>query len=162
MISSPSQLVGAPKGTEVTLECNVEAFPKSINYWVRESGKRYENSSLFLFIYLIRLRIFLSSTRFDYWVSCDASWEPKNKLRVVNRLEKAELIDCFGFWLNPRVVIRVKKGTNDPTECYRPLPRLLALLYERRSTRFRNKRKTFLLTFSLFFVTFSHTRRTTK
>lgn len=39
VISSPSQLVGAPKGTEVTLECNVEAFPKSINYWVRESGK---------------------------------------------------------------------------------------------------------------------------
>ncbi|XP_025413481.1 lachesin-like [Sipha flava] len=38
VISSPSQLVGAPKGTEVTLECNVEAFPKSINYWVRESG----------------------------------------------------------------------------------------------------------------------------
>ncbi|KAF0768160.1 Uncharacterized protein FWK35_00011428 [Aphis craccivora] len=39
VISSPSQLVGAPKGTEVKLECNVEAFPKSINYWVRESGK---------------------------------------------------------------------------------------------------------------------------
>ncbi|VVC35762.1 Immunoglobulin subtype,Immunoglobulin-like domain,Immunoglobulin-like fold,Immunoglobulin subtype [Cinara cedri] len=38
VISSSSQLVGAPKGTEVTLECNVEAFPKSINYWVRESG----------------------------------------------------------------------------------------------------------------------------
>ncbi|KAE9538580.1 hypothetical protein AGLY_005679 [Aphis glycines] len=38
VISSPSQLVGAPKGTEVKLECNVEAFPKSINYWVRESG----------------------------------------------------------------------------------------------------------------------------
>lgn len=43
MISSPSQLVGAPKGTEVKLECNVEAFPKSINYWVRESGKQNFN-----------------------------------------------------------------------------------------------------------------------
>jgi len=47
VISSPSQLVGAPKNTEVTLECNVEAFPKSINYWVRDSGE----SNIFGFLF---------------------------------------------------------------------------------------------------------------
>nr|CAI5837669.1 unnamed protein product [Callosobruchus analis] len=39
VIHVPNQLVGAPLGTDVTLECNVEAYPKSINYWVRDNGK---------------------------------------------------------------------------------------------------------------------------
>ena len=28
-----NQLVGAPLGTDVTIECVIEAFPKSITYW---------------------------------------------------------------------------------------------------------------------------------
>lgn len=39
VIQVPNQLVGAPTGTDVTLECYVEASPRSINYWVRDSGK---------------------------------------------------------------------------------------------------------------------------
>lgn len=39
MVQVPNQLVGAPIGTNVTLLCNVEASPKAINYWTRESGK---------------------------------------------------------------------------------------------------------------------------
>jgi hypothetical protein len=39
VIQVPNQLVGAPLGTDVTLECYVEASPKSINYWVRHTGK---------------------------------------------------------------------------------------------------------------------------
>ncbi|KAG7210533.1 hypothetical protein KM043_012053 [Ampulex compressa] len=38
VIRVPNQLVGAPLGTDVALECYVEAFPKSINYWVKEDG----------------------------------------------------------------------------------------------------------------------------
>jgi hypothetical protein len=34
----PSQLEGAYVGKDVTLECHSEAFPKSINYWVKEDG----------------------------------------------------------------------------------------------------------------------------
>ncbi len=43
----PNQLEGAYVGQDVTLECHSEAFPKSINYWVREddtmliSGKNF-------------------------------------------------------------------------------------------------------------------------
>ncbi|KAI8438354.1 hypothetical protein MSG28_010918 [Choristoneura fumiferana] len=33
VIQVPNQLVGAPLGTDVTLECYVESSPKSINYW---------------------------------------------------------------------------------------------------------------------------------
>ncbi|XP_043489777.1 lachesin-like [Polistes fuscatus] len=35
-IHVPNQLVGAPLGTDVVLECYVEAAPMSINYWVKE------------------------------------------------------------------------------------------------------------------------------
>ncbi|CAB3360598.1 Hypothetical predicted protein [Cloeon dipterum] len=38
VIQVPNQLVGAPLGTDVTLECHVEASPRSINYWVRDTG----------------------------------------------------------------------------------------------------------------------------
>ena len=37
----PNQLVGAPLGTDVTLECFVEASPKAINYWVRTLDGEY-------------------------------------------------------------------------------------------------------------------------
>lgn len=32
-IHAPSQLLGAPVGTDVTLECKVEAYPNTMNYW---------------------------------------------------------------------------------------------------------------------------------
>ncbi|GFR11598.1 lachesin [Trichonephila clavata] len=35
----PNQLIGANLGSNVTLECNTESYPESINYWTRhESG----------------------------------------------------------------------------------------------------------------------------
>ncbi|KAF4532668.1 hypothetical protein B566_EDAN002903, partial [Ephemera danica] len=37
LIQVPNQLVGTPTGTDVTLQCHVEASPKAINYWTRES-----------------------------------------------------------------------------------------------------------------------------
>ncbi|XP_068917269.1 lachesin-like isoform X6 [Tenebrio molitor] len=39
LIQVPNQLVGAPVNTDVTLQCHVEASPKAINYWTRESGE---------------------------------------------------------------------------------------------------------------------------
>lgn len=38
MIWVQNQLVGAVEGKRVTLECQSEAYPKSINYWTREKG----------------------------------------------------------------------------------------------------------------------------
>ncbi|XP_077555320.1 lachesin-like [Haemaphysalis longicornis] len=38
MIWIPNQLIGAPLGGEVVMDCNTEAFPISINYWTLESG----------------------------------------------------------------------------------------------------------------------------
>lgn len=38
MIWVPNQLVGAPAGTDVTLDCHAEAYPKAISYWTFEKG----------------------------------------------------------------------------------------------------------------------------
>jgi hypothetical protein len=39
MLWIPHQLVGAPVGFNVTLECFTEAHPNSLNYWTREDGQ---------------------------------------------------------------------------------------------------------------------------
>jgi neurotrimin len=35
VIKVPNQLLGAPLGTDVHLECFIEAFPNTINYWTK-------------------------------------------------------------------------------------------------------------------------------
>ncbi|RLU24781.1 hypothetical protein DMN91_002871 [Ooceraea biroi] len=45
MIQVPNQLVGAPIGTNVTLVCHVEASPKAINYWTRQSDEMIINNT---------------------------------------------------------------------------------------------------------------------
>ncbi|XP_076750319.1 lachesin isoform X2 [Xylocopa sonorina] len=51
MLWIPHQLVGAPLGYTVTLECHTEAHPTSLNYWTREDGvmihesKKYKATS---------------------------------------------------------------------------------------------------------------------
>ena len=46
LIQVPNQLVGAPTGTDVTLQCHVEASPKAINYWTRDTGKWCQSFTL--------------------------------------------------------------------------------------------------------------------
>ncbi|XP_039291417.1 lachesin isoform X2 [Nilaparvata lugens] len=38
-IKVPNQLLGSPLGSDVHLECHVEAFPNAINYWVKNRGE---------------------------------------------------------------------------------------------------------------------------
>ncbi|KFM65868.1 Kazal-type serine protease inhibitor domain-containing protein 1, partial [Stegodyphus mimosarum] len=38
MVWIPNQLVGAPIGTDVSLDCNLESYPQSVTYWNREGG----------------------------------------------------------------------------------------------------------------------------
>lgn len=46
MIWVQNQLVGAYEGQRITLECQSEAYPKSINYWTREKGEIVPQSML--------------------------------------------------------------------------------------------------------------------
>ncbi|KAL6254591.1 hypothetical protein P5V15_014643 [Pogonomyrmex californicus] len=45
MLWIPHQLVGAPLGYSVSLECYTEAHPTSLNYWAREDGLMIHESS---------------------------------------------------------------------------------------------------------------------
>ncbi|XP_053677332.1 lachesin-like [Anopheles nili] len=43
----PHQLVGIPEGYNVTLECNIEAHPTSLNYWTHENDQMIHDSPKF-------------------------------------------------------------------------------------------------------------------
>ncbi|XP_969457.2 lachesin [Tribolium castaneum] len=58
-IKVPNQLLGAPLSTDVHLECYVEAFPNTINYWVKNRGEMLLNGSKYT----------ISETRRGYKVS---------------------------------------------------------------------------------------------
>ncbi|KAK9881098.1 hypothetical protein WA026_014441 [Henosepilachna vigintioctopunctata] len=45
LIKVPNQLLGAPLNTDVQLECYVEAFPNTINYWIKNRGEMLINGS---------------------------------------------------------------------------------------------------------------------
>ncbi len=47
MIWIPNQLIGASIGGEVTLDCNTEAFPLSLNYWTKEDNYMIVSSDKF-------------------------------------------------------------------------------------------------------------------
>ncbi|XP_070525382.1 lachesin [Cardiocondyla obscurior] len=46
VVKAPNQLLGAPLGTDVQLECYVEAFPNTINYWVKNQREGTEDEML--------------------------------------------------------------------------------------------------------------------
>ncbi|CAG9857073.1 unnamed protein product [Phyllotreta striolata] len=72
VIHVPNQLVGAPLGTDVTLECNVEAYPKSINYWVRDTGE-----------------MVISSAKFDVQASSKSAFHVKMTV-IVRKLQRED------------------------------------------------------------------------
>ncbi|CAG9773040.1 unnamed protein product [Ceutorhynchus assimilis] len=47
-IKVPNQLLGAPLQTDVQLECYVEAFPNTINYWVKNRSEMLLNGTKYL------------------------------------------------------------------------------------------------------------------
>ncbi|XP_035710917.1 protein amalgam [Folsomia candida] len=63
LIQVPNQMVAAPKGVDITIECTSEASPKSINYWTRFSGEmiisneKYNMSEDAISQYGVRMRL---------------------------------------------------------------------------------------------------------
>ncbi|KAF8793727.1 Lachesin like protein [Argiope bruennichi] len=53
MIWIPNQLVGAPLGGNVTLECNTEAYPESMNYWSRHNNEMISDGGRFDVIFTV-------------------------------------------------------------------------------------------------------------
>lgn len=62
MIWIQNQLVGAVEGNSLTLECNSEAYPKSINYWTREKGEIVpQGKNLFYSYFCMQKKVKMSS-----------------------------------------------------------------------------------------------------
>ncbi|XP_055387238.1 lachesin isoform X2 [Condylostylus longicornis] len=69
MITIPNQLVGAAIGQTIILECQSEAFPKSINYWMKNDtiivpGERFQ-PDLIDKIYKVTMRLTIKDVRFS-------------------------------------------------------------------------------------------------
>lgn len=65
MISIQNQLVGAQKGQRITLECNSEAFPQSINYWTKGNNEIIKNGTSTIYISLDIFLLFILFSYFD-------------------------------------------------------------------------------------------------
>ncbi|VVC29119.1 Immunoglobulin subtype,Immunoglobulin-like domain,Immunoglobulin-like [Cinara cedri] len=69
LVQVPNQLVGAPQKTDITLQCYVEASPKSINYWTRESGEmiitndKYNMTELSISYYSAQMKLTIRRLR---------------------------------------------------------------------------------------------------
>ncbi|XP_023213929.1 lachesin-like [Centruroides sculpturatus] len=69
MIWIPNQLIGAPLGTDVTLDCNLESHPRSVTYWTREGGvmilsnAKYDSMLLPTGIYKVQMKLRVRNLR---------------------------------------------------------------------------------------------------
>lgn len=45
-VQAPSQLLGSPFGSNVELNCHVEASPAPVVYWLRGSRQRYDGTGI--------------------------------------------------------------------------------------------------------------------
>ncbi|XP_054724354.1 neurotrimin-like, partial [Uloborus diversus] len=71
MIWIPNQLVGAPIGTDVTLDCNLESYPQSVTYWNREGGimvltnEKFNNQLITSGLYKVTMRLTIRNLKPD-------------------------------------------------------------------------------------------------
>lgn len=70
MIWIPHQLVSGMQGSNVTIECLTEAYPKSINYWTNDRGDMITSGDKYMSIsidnnYKVRMRLTISFLEFE-------------------------------------------------------------------------------------------------
>ncbi|CAL4117241.1 unnamed protein product, partial [Meganyctiphanes norvegica] len=62
LIRIPNQLVSAPVGTNITLECHVEASPKSINFWTKDVPDQVSTKD---YVKLVKICMYKRLSEFD-------------------------------------------------------------------------------------------------
>lgn len=97
VIQVPNQLVGAPLGTDVQIECHVEASPKSINYWIKDTGKCVSRPVCSRYIYIyIYLSVYIWDMPYAIYMHlcrCRAIWGRAHHYSDIDsiRIEPARL-----------------------------------------------------------------------
>jgi len=88
----PNQLVGAPLGTDVQIECHVEASPKSINYWIKDTGWCVISWLIiaFIIISLLTGEMIVSSSKYIVQEHSRSLYEMKMSV-TVKKFEKEDV-----------------------------------------------------------------------
>ncbi|XP_014256804.1 lachesin-like isoform X2 [Cimex lectularius] len=98
-IKVPNQLLGSPLGTDVELKCYAEAFPNTINYWIKNGGEmlldgskyqvRENRSNYKVFMWLV-IRAFSSSDIGTYnCISTNSLGKAEGTLRLYELAESS-------------------------------------------------------------------------
>lgn len=73
MLSIPNQLEAAYQGQDITLECQTEAYPASINYWTTEKGDMIISGeccwSIWFQFFFFAFDIFMALDAVRMWIS---------------------------------------------------------------------------------------------
>lgn len=96
MINVRNQLVGSPFDKDVEIECNVEASPRSINYWIKD----IKDGELNIYILLI---IMFS----DCIGKCllHAIWKYEEKNQKNQEIQRLPFGDCDTNWSSVEIDI---------------------------------------------------------
>lgn len=110
VINVRNQLVGSPFGKDVTIECNVEASPRSINYWIKD----VKDGKFFVF------RFVLHSMHVDIVDSCNlfscSSPEKANKKMANEKIFNSS--EHFKAWLQHTIDNFVIQFHDRTTSCW--------------------------------------------
>ncbi|XP_047347784.1 limbic system-associated membrane protein-like isoform X3 [Vespa velutina] len=109
MIWIQNQLVGVQEGQQMTLECNSEAFPKSINYWTRgnnqivPNGEKYE-PTLSDDTYKVQMKLTIRSvTMSDYGI-----------YKCISKNSLGETDGSISLYHIPTTTTQIKTTTTTP------------------------------------------------
>lgn len=104
MISIPNQLVGSSVGQRVTLECNSEAYPRSINYWMK-NDQIIAQSEFLIKILLDFVRIFVKCSETEYIQTFMCPFNYEIRYYPIKQFCGNRLCDfCVRFSLYPLVI----------------------------------------------------------
>lgn len=67
MVQVQHQLIGVPLGFNVTLECNSEAHPSSLNYWTRDDGHMIHDSKKYKAENVVGTPFYKTSMKLTIW-----------------------------------------------------------------------------------------------
>ena len=95
VINVPNQLIWSTMGNNFTMECNVEAFPRSVNYWIRGDGIRVhislESSPLISYKFpILTGELIISGSKFGVSEVRDSIFASRMAL-TVHSFEKSDI-----------------------------------------------------------------------
>uniref|UniRef100_A0A1B0BUX3 Ig-like domain-containing protein n=1 Tax=Glossina palpalis gambiensis TaxID=67801 RepID=A0A1B0BUX3_9MUSC len=148
MLTIPHQLVGAPEGFNVTIECLTEAHPTSLNYWTRgegpiihDSGKFKVESSIGVPVYKthMKLTIINVSSSDDGIYKCVAKnprgetdgiirlYDFKSQINEITLSEQKSLVDKTNDNESDDIFGKPDHNKEILNDCWRLKPNLIAL-----------------------------------